>query len=160
MNKKILVAYFSHSGNTEVVANNIKETVGDDIFEIKTVEPYPNEYNLVVDKAKKEQDNDYRPKLKADVQDMDSYDVFFVGYPNWWGTMPMAVFKFLEEYDFSEKTIVPFCTHEGSGLGRSEKDIAQLCPESTVLNGLAIYGSQVNSAKKDVAKWLSTLGMI
>ncbi|MCE7700148.1 MAG: flavodoxin [Methanobacterium paludis] len=160
MNKKILVAYFSHSGNTEVVANNIKETVGADIFEIKTVERYPNEYNLVVDKAKKEQDTDYRPKLTANVQDIDSYDVVFVGYPNWWGTMPMAVFTFMGEYDFSEKTIVPFCTHEGSGLGRSEKDVAQLCPESTVLKGLAIYGSRVNSAKKDVENWLSTLGMI
>lgn len=159
MNKKILVAYFSHSGNTEAVANNIKETVGADIFEIKTTESYPSEYNLVVDKAKKEQDTDYRPRLTAKVQDMDTYNFVFLGYPNWWGTMPMAVFTFLEEHDLSGKTIVPFCTHEGSRLGQSEKDVAQICPKATLLKGLPIRGSRVSDAKKDVENWLSKLGM-
>lgn len=79
---------------------------------------------------------------------MDSYNVIFLGYPNWWGTMPMPVFTFLGEYDFSGKTIVPFCTHEGSGSGRSEKDIAKLCPKATILKGLAIHGSRVSAAKK------------
>jgi flavodoxin len=132
----ILVAYFSHTGNTRVIANQIHENVGGDIFEIVTVDPYPDDYNACVDKAKQEQDDNSRPELATKVENMDSYDVVFVGYPNWWGTMPMAVFTFLEEYDFSGKTIVPFCTHEGSGLGRSVEDIKELCPQSTILEGL------------------------
>ncbi|GIM28329.1 hypothetical protein CPJCM30710_09950 [Clostridium polyendosporum] len=158
--RKILVAYFSHSGNTQVIANQIHERVGGDIFEIKTVDPYPTDYNTLVDQAKQEQQDNYRPKLTTKVENMDSYDVIFVGYPNWWGTMPMAVFTFLEQYNFSGKTIIPFCTHEGSGLGRSVTDIKKLCPQSTILDGLAIRGRNVKSAKEDVSAWLRKLGMI
>jgi flavodoxin len=157
---KILVAFFSHSGNTEVVANNIKENVGGDLFEIRTVEPYPADYNAVVDKARKELDAHYRPKLATKVENMDSYDVIFIGYPNWWATIPMGVFTFFEEYDFSGKTIIPFCTHEGSGLGRSERDIKKLCPNSNVLEGLAIRGSSVNKAQNNVSAWLHKLGIM
>lgn len=92
-----------------------------------------------------------RPGLTDHLDSLASYDVIFVGYPNWWGTMPMPVFTFLEEYDFVGKTIIPFCTHEGSGLGKSEKDIARLCSKAKVLKGLAVHGSYVNDAKKDVA---------
>lgn len=157
--RKILVAYFSHSGNTKVVANSIKETVGGDLFEIGTVEAYPTEYGAVVDKAKREQQADYRPKLTTKVQDMDAYDVVFVGYPNWWSTIPMGVFTFLEAYDLAGKTIIPFCTHEGSGLGRSVRDIRRLCPSSNVLDGLAVRGSSVNRAQSDVSAWLHKLGI-
>lgn len=157
--EKILIAYFSHSGNTGVIANQICEFVGGDIFEIETVNVYPTNYNAVVKVAGQEQKSNHRPELKAKVQNLDSYEVIFVGYPNWWGTMPMAVFTFLEEYDFSRKTIIPFCTHEGSGLGRSAKDIANLCPQSKVLDGLAIRGSSVRNAKKVVSEWLDKLGM-
>lgn len=157
--KKILVAYFSHSGNTRVIANQIHEKVGGDIFEIVTVNPYPTDYNALVDQAKQEQEENYRPQLKTKVENMDSYDVVFVGYPDWWGTMPMPVFTFLEEYNFSGKTIIPFCTHEGSGLGRSVEDIKKLCPQSTILNGLAIRGSDVKNAQSDVSKWLHEIGM-
>lgn len=157
--KKILVAYFSHSGNTKVVANSIKENVGSDIFEVKTVESYPTNYNAVVDKAKKEQNADYRPELATKVHDMDAYDIIFVGYPNWWSTMPMGVFTFFETYDFSGKTIIPFCTHEGSGLGRSMSDIKKLCPKSNVIDGLAIRGTSVNKAQNDVLAWLHRLGI-
>ena len=108
---KILIAYFSHSGNTKVVANSIKENIGGDIFEIKTSLSYPTSYNAVVDKAKKEQNANDRPELISHVENMDSYNVIFIGYPNWWGTIPMAEFTFLEEYNFSGKTIIPFCTH-------------------------------------------------
>lgn len=159
-NKKTLVAYFSHSGNTQVIANEIQEAVGGDIFQIKTVDPYPTDYNAVVDQAKKEQQDNYRPKLATKVENMDSYDVIFVGYPNWWGTMPMAVFTFLEEYNLSGKTIIPFCTHEGSGLGRSVTDIKKLCPQSTIEDGLAIRGKNVKNAKEDVSEWLRKLGMV
>jgi flavodoxin len=111
-----------------------------------------------VDKAKKEQAADYRPILGTKV-DMDLYDVIFIGYPNWWGTTPMAIFTFFEEYDFSGKTIIAFCTHEGSGLGRSVGDIKKLCPKSNVLDGLAIRGSRVNRAQNDLSVWFQKLGM-
>ncbi len=157
--KKILVAYFSHSGNTRVIANQIHENVGGDIFEIVTVDPYPTEYNAVVDQAKQEQEDNYRPELATGVENMSSYDVVFIGYPNWWGTMPMPVFSFLEEYNFSGKTIIPFCTHEGSGLGKSVEDITKICPQSTIQKGLAIRGSSVETAQDDVSEWLHEIGM-
>jgi flavodoxin len=156
---KSLIAFFSHSGNTEVIANTIKENAGGDLFQIKTIESYPTNYNAVVDKARQEQDAGCRPELAIKVTDMDSYDVIYIGYPNWWSTIPMAIFTFFESYDFWGKTIIPFCTHEGSGMGRSARDIKKLCPNSNVLEGLAIRGSSVNRAGKDVAAWLRKLGI-
>lgn len=157
---KILVAYFTHSGNTQVIAENIREIAGGDLFQIRTVETYPSDYNAVVGVAKKEQNENIRPELATKVENMGSYDVVFVGYPNWWGTIPMGVFTFLEGYDFSGKTIVPFCTHGGSALGRSENDIKRLCPHSTVLSGLAVSGSSVRSAQGNVTTWLRKLGIM
>jgi flavodoxin len=156
---KILVAYFSWNGNTRVIANQIHQSVGGDIFEIKTVNPYPKEYRPTTEVAKQEQEANARPALSTQVNGMDSYDVVFVGYPNWWGTLPMALFTFLEQYDFSGKAIIPFCTHEGSALGRSVIDIKKLCPQSTVLEGLAIRGGSVNSgsAQDTVNAWLRGL---
>lgn len=157
--KKILIAYFSHSGNTKVIANDIKATVGGDLFEIKTVEPYPTLYTAVVEQAGKEQKVDTRPKLLSAVENMDAYDTVFIGYPNWWATMPMGVFTFLESYDFSNKTILPFCTHEGSGLGRSVRDIQKLCPNSIFGEGLAIRGGSVHRAQNYVTVWLKKMGV-
>ncbi len=156
----ILAAYFSHSGNTREIANQIHECVGGDIFEIVTVDPYPDDYDTVVDQARQEQEDDYRPELATEVEHMDSYNVVFIGYPNWWGTMPMAVFTFLEGYDFSGKTIVPYCTHEGSRLGRSVKDITKLSSQSTILDGLAVRGGDVKNAQNEVSEWLREIGMI
>ena len=154
-----LSAYFSHSGNTREIAHLIHEYVGGDVFEIVSVDPYPSDYDEVVEQARKELKKDYRPGLKTKVENMDSYDVVFVGYPNWWGTIPMPVATFLSEYDFSGKTLVPFCTHEGSALGRSVADIKGLCPQSTILEGLPIRGSDVKNAKNKVSGWLRELGM-
>ncbi|MBP2032079.1 flavodoxin [Clostridium algifaecis] len=151
---KSLIAYFSHSGNTEVIANMIKENVGCDLFKIETVEKYPSNYNDVVNVARKEQNADSRPKLARKVENMDSYNVIYIGFPNWWGTIPMCVFTFFESYDFSGKTIIPFCTNEGSGMGRSEHDIKKLCPKSNVLSGLPIRGSSVHGSEKEVSRWL------
>lgn len=159
-NKKILIAYFSKAGNTREIANQIHANIGGDLFEIATVDRYPADYNATVDQAKREQETNYRPKLTAAVQNMAAYDVIFVGYPNWWGTMPMAVFTFLEGYNFAGKTIIPFSTHEGSRLGRSVSDLRQLCPQATILDGLAIRGSSAKSAQNDVATWLRQIGMI
>lgn len=169
--KKCLIAYYSRAGNnyvsgkivnlpvgnTKVVADMIREIIRGDVFSIDTVQSYPKDYSATTNVAKKELNENARPELSSHVDNMESYNVIFLGYPNWWGTMPMPVFTFLDEYDFSGKTIVPFCTHEGSGLGRSENDISKLCPEAILLKGLAIHGSRVNAAKKDVADWLNKL---
>ncbi|MFZ3132246.1 MAG: flavodoxin [Desulfosporosinus sp.] len=130
---KVLIAFFSIGslkiGNTEVAAEMLNEITGGDLYKINTANKYP--------------------------QNMGEYDTIILGYPNWWGTMPMAVFTFLESYDFSGKTIIPFCTHEGSGLGDSEKDIAKLCPHASILKGLAIHDANVTNAKKDITQWLN-----
>ncbi len=152
--KKILVAYFSHSGNSREIANQIHKSVGGDIFEIQSVKPYPNDYDAVVKQAKQELDSGYKPTLKTKVENIKSYDFVFIGYPNWWGTVPAPVRTFLSEYDFSEKTIVPFCTHEGSRLGRSVSDISKLCPKSTLLDGVGIWGREVKTAQNKVSGWL------
>lgn len=151
---EILIAYFSHSGNTRAVAQQIHRTTGGDLFEIATLKPYPRDYNTVVDLAKQELSANSRPELKDKVKNMARYKLMILGYPNWWSTMPMAVFTFLEQYDFSGKTILPYCTHGGSRMGRSEIDIARLCPKATILDGLAIRDSNVKVSQSDVTDWL------
>ena len=94
------------------------------------------------------------------MESVQPYDVIFIGYPNWWGTMPMALFTFLEKHDVAGKTLVPFCTHEGSALGRGPRDIAGLCPEARVLEGLAVRGSDASEAQKDVDTWLRRIGLL
>lgn len=167
-NKKCLAAYFSRKGknyvngsivnlsvgNTEAAAAMIQELTGCDMFHIDTTESYPVDYTETTEVAQQELRNNVRPELNSHVEDMDSYDVIFLGYPNWWGTMPMAVFTFLEEYDFSGKTIMPFCTHEGSGMGHSESDIKKLYKNANVQKGLSIRGSSVKGAKNDISRWL------
>lgn len=152
--KKILVVYFSHSGNTKEIANQIKDLTGGDIFEIQPVNAYPSDYQACVDQAKKEINAKYRPALKTRVKNISSYDIIFVGSPCWWSTMAPPVATFLSSYDLSGKTIVPFMTHEGSEMGRTVSDIKKLCPKSTVTEGLAIRGSDVKHAKGNVMKWL------
>jgi flavodoxin len=155
--KKILVAYFSHSGNTRAVAYDICKKVDGEFFEIQTVKPYPSDYNTVVDIAKRELKADFRPELKSKLKNSGQYDVIFVGYPNWWGTYPQAVKVFLSTHDFSGKTIIPFCTHEGSELGRSVADLKKLCPKSTILEGLAIRGSAAHNSHDRIDEWLKKL---
>ncbi|HSP47199.1 MAG TPA: flavodoxin, partial [Clostridiaceae bacterium] len=123
-------------------------------FEIETVKSYPEDYTETTKVAEKELEVKARPELTGTVADMDKYDVIYLGYPNWWGTMPMAVYTFLESYDLSGKTIIPFCTHEGSGMGSSEWEIKKLCRNSKVLPGLAIQGSKVARADKEIQDWL------
>jgi flavodoxin len=166
--EKCLIAYYSREGNnyvdgrivnlsignTEVVAKIIQEITEGDLFQIDTVNSYPEDYTETTNVAKKEQDDNARPELSTHVKNMDSYNVILLGYPNWYGTMPMALCTFLEEYDFFGKTIIPFCTHEGGGLGRSENDIAKLCPQSTIFDGLTIRGRDVKNSQNDISKWL------
>jgi flavodoxin len=170
---KSLIAYFSRKGNNyvggsivnlpvgnaEVIAKKIRELTGSDMFQIKTVKSYPDDYTETTNVAKEELRRNARPELTETIDDMDSYDVIYLGYPNWYGTIPMAVFTFLESYDFSGKTIIPYCTHEGSGMGSSERDIKKLCPSAKVLSGLAIAGRSVGKADKELASWLKKPGM-
>jgi len=152
--KKILVGYFSRSGNTHEIANQIHKSVGGDIFQIQAVKPYPDDYDAVVQQARQELDSGYKPALKTKIENIKSYDLVFIGYPIWWGTFPAPVKTFLSEYGFSGKTIVPFCTHEGSGLGRSVSDISKFCSKSTLLDSIAIWGRDVKSAQNEVSEWL------
>jgi flavodoxin len=155
--KKILVAYFSHSGNTREIANQIHKSTGGDIFEIQTVKPYPDDYDAVVQQAKQELKSGHKPDIKTKIENIKPYDLVFIGYPNWCNTIPAPVMAFLSQYDFSGKTIVPFFTHEGSGLGRSVTDISKLCPKSSLLDGVAIRGSDVKTAQKKLSEWLQKI---
>ena len=158
--RKILVACFSHSGNTREIANQIHRNVGGDVFQIEAVNPYPDDYDAVVERAGQELHSGYRPTLTARVESIKPYDLVFIGYPNWWGTIPAPVRVFLTEYDLSGKIVAPFCTHEGSGLGRSVADIARLCPKSALLDGLAIRGSTAKTAQGKVSEWLRQVGIL
>ena len=141
-------------GNTEIIAEVIQQAVGGDLFEIDTVKTYPEDYYACIEEAKQELRAQARPELKGYAENLEDYDTIFLGYPNWWGTMPMAMCTFLEHYDFAGKTVVPFCTNEGSGMGSSEKDVRKLCPGAAVLSGLAIHGAEAAQAKGKVEAWL------
>jgi flavodoxin len=118
------------------------------------VDKYPSGYRDTTDQAKTEQNKETRPALSTHIDNMDDYDTVILIYPNWWGGLPMPVLTFLEEYDFTGKTILPLCTHEGSGLGSTEKEIADACPQATVSEGLAVRGGKAADAKSDVEEWL------
>lgn len=141
-------------GNTEVAAGIIKELTGADLFKLEQLKHYARDYNECIAQAQADQRQNARPDLKSFPETLDEYDVIYLGYPNYWSTMPMAVFTFLEHFDFSGKTIKPFCTHEGSGLGSSLSDIKKLCPAAKVEKGLAIHGGSVKRSRKDIEKWV------
>lgn len=142
------------TGNTEIAAGMIADMTGADLFRIEQKVPYAKGYNECIAQAQEDQRSDARPELTSYPDSIDEYDVIYLGYPNYWSTMPMAVFTFLEHFDFSGKVIKPFCTHEGSGMGRSMDDIRKLCPDADVRDGLAIHGASVSKAKKDIENWL------
>ena len=152
--KKMLVAYFSHSGNTRTVAEQIREATGADIFEIEPAAAYPTNYQAVVDQAKKEVNSGFKPALKSKPENLGKYDIIFVGSPCWWYTIAPPVATFLSSYDLSGKTIAPFMTHEGSRMGHSEADIKKLCTTATVENGLAIHGGNVANSENEIKNWV------
>ena len=146
-------------GNVEYMAAAIKEAVGGDLFRIETVEQYPLNHDSLVDQAAEEQEANTRPELATHIENPGQYDIVFLGYPNWWGDMPQALYTFLEEYDFSGKMIIPFCPHGGSGFSRTESTIAVLQPNAVVSeNGLTISRDDVSDSYDRIAQWAMELG--
>lgn len=155
--KKVLVVYFSETGNTQKLAKLISDEVGGDFRRIETVKPYPTGQELF-DYTKNERDNDERPELKDLEVNMDDYDVVFVGYPIWWYTLPMPIYTFFDKYDFDDKIIVPFNTHEGSGDGGTYSTIKNWEKNAEVLDGLAIRGGDMESDQTTrIRNWLKGL---
>ena len=165
---KSLILYFSRAGNnytnegiknleignTEIIANYIKEFSDADVFKIEPLNEYPEDYMECTEVAKKELDDGARPDLKEYIEDISEYDTIYLGFPNWWNSMPMPVWTQLEKLDFEGKTIKPFVTHEGSGFGKSESDIKKLCPGAKLSKGLSIQGSFVEDSRKKVKHWV------
>lgn len=141
-------------GNTEVAAGIIRELTDGELFKLEQVQSYSKDYNECIAEAQADQKRNARPELKRYPDTIEGYDTIYLGFPNYWGTMPMAVFTFLEHFDFDGKIIRPFCTHEGSGMGNSVNDIKRLCPGAKVEKGLAIRGSSVKNSKKDIENWI------
>ncbi len=166
---KTLIAFFSRAdenyfggamryvkvGNTEIVANIMKELIEADTFKIEMKNPYSPVYMTCIDEAKKDLRDGARPELVNMPDNIDEYDTIILGYPNYWGTMPMAVVTFLENYDFSGKTILPLCTNEGSGMGSSERDVKKYASGAIVKSGLSITGSRAADSKGAVEKWFA-----
>ncbi len=171
---KTLIAYFSRAdenyfagamryvkvGNTEIVVNKMKELIDADTFRIEMKNPYSPVYMTCIEEAKRDLRAKARPELASLPESIAEYDTIILAYPNYWGTMPMAVFTFLEAFDFTGKTILPLCTNEGSGMGGSERDIKKTCPGADVKAGLSITGSQAANSKASVQKWLSANGLL
>lgn len=158
--EKVLVLYFSQSGNTEAVANIIHDEIGGDIIKLETVQIYPSDYNELVDYAQQEKNKNARPELKTKINNIEQYDTIFLGYPNWWGDMPMPIYTFLDEYDLSGKTIAPFITHGGSGLSGTPNKIKKEEPNAIVTEGLAISGSSARNSQNTVKDWISKIDII
>ena len=152
---KVLIAYFSWGGNTRGAAEEIAKQTGADLFEIQMVEPYSTDYNTVLDQAQADQNAQARPELSTHVENMDQYDTILLGYPNWWASIPMPVASFLEEYNFSGKTIIPFCSHGGGRFGQSLTAIAKLAPDAAMGEALSIHYSGGSTLSTDIAEWLA-----
>lgn len=180
--KKILIAYFTWADNTFVaepssvdinaitsasvlppgdaglIARWIQEETGGDLFSIITENKYSSNYDECLNKARAERDNNERPKLVGKVNNMNDYDVIFLGFPNWWYTCPMAVFTFLESYNFSDKTIIPFCAHGTGGLSRTIRDIKRIIPnDCEILDAIGIYRPEVRNSRSRIINWVKSL---
>ena len=165
---KDLIIYFSHAGenyfggelkviekgNTEVIADFIQKYTDADMFKVKPLNDYPQDYMKCTEIAKKEQEEDARPELKESLDDISEYEIVYIGFPNWWGTLPMPVWTQLEKLDFTGKTVKPFVTHEGSGFGTSLKDLKKLCEGADIKKGLSTQGSKVYEAETSVKHWV------
>ncbi|MEY8420801.1 flavodoxin [Oscillospiraceae bacterium 44-5] len=144
-------------GNTQYMAYVIQEHENADIFRIEPVNPYPTDHSTLVDQARNEQDRDFRPAIAGRISNLADYDTIYLGYPNWWGDMPMILYSFLEQYDFSGKTIIPFNTHGGSGFSGTIGTIRSLEPQAEVLDGLSISRNSIQNARQEIINWLDSM---
>lgn len=156
----VLIAYFSWSGNTKQLAEMIQEQMGGELFEIEPETPYTDDINELSGISLQEQRDNIRPALSSAAPDMSQYDVIFIGFPNWWNNMPMPVFTFLEGYDFSGKTVIPFTTYGNGVWGKSVDSIRNTLPDAIILDGLAIQEHELQDASSEVSEWLQGLGLI
>ena len=170
---QILIAYFSHAGqnyvngnivdlpvgNTKIIAEKFHRLTGAPLYHIEQEQVYPEDYHQLTEFAKKELRDNARPALKAKLPDLNKVNFIFLAYPNWWGTMPMPVWTFLESINSTNMKVAPLCTNEGSGMGRSEKDLRKLCPNAEILAGLPIIGHEVENSENVLKTWLKGLGI-
>lgn len=154
---KVLIVYYSRTGNTEELAKIISDKVNGDLFKIETVKEYPSEYQEMTDVAQEEKNNNTRPVIK-ETRSVREYDTVFIGCPIWWGTCPMAMFTYIESQDFTGKTIIPFTTSGGSGLGTVEDDIKESSNAKNYLKGFTVSGSNVDNSSDSVTDWLESIG--
>ena len=155
----VLIAYFSWSGNTEQVAQIIQQETGGDLFEITPATPYTDDYNELLDIAQQEQSDNARPELAGQVENWEQYDTIFVGYPNWWSDAPMAVYTFLESYDWDGKTLIPFNTSASGGFGRSLPGLEESASGAAILEGISFTERTLGDAQSEVTAWLDGLGL-
>ncbi|MCD8090445.1 MAG: NAD(P)H-dependent oxidoreductase [Clostridiales bacterium] len=154
-----LVVYFSWSGNTETIANEIAAQTGADVFELTPVTPYSDDYDTVLDEAQAEQSENARPEISGSIENIENYDVIYLGFPNWWGDMPMILYSFLDDYDLSGKTIAPFVSSGGSGFSNTLSTIAENEPEASLTEGLSLSSSASKNPGDAVAEWLNSIGL-
>ena len=168
-NAKVLIVFFSHAGenyvvgnikvgNTKLVADEIQKVTGGDEFEIVAERNYDMPYGSLTKLAKEEQERNEKPAFKGEVKDIDKYSTVFIGGPVWWGTYPQVMFSFFDKYDLNGKTIIPFTTHEGSGLGSVVEDLKKLYPNATFKEAFSIYGHETRNDLSKVDKWIKSLG--
>lgn len=158
MKTDILIAYYSWSGNTRKIAELIERETGGDVFEIEPVQPYINDCRAFVKQAKEETEAGFRPELKAMPKDA-SHSVVFLGSPIWWYTMAPPLTTFIDRFDLGGKTVIPFHTHGGGGVGVFETDIAKMCPNSTITEGFGAYNSGGNETAAQIGSWLRSIGL-
>lgn len=154
MGNKVLVAYYSHSGNTEKIANAIQTITGGTIFKIEPLVAYPTSYNVVVEQAKNEINKGYMPELKNNINNLEEFDIVYLGTPNWWSTIAPPVAKFLLENDLSGKIIAPFCTHGGGGLSGIQREIKKACSDTTIAESFVVYGSGGSDVEELLTNWI------
>jgi flavodoxin len=157
--EKILIAYFSWSGNTRTLAGEISRQTGGDLLEIIPAEPYPEDFDKTAERWHRERNADERPPIITVVENIDAYQTIFVGYPIWSSNLPAVVRTFLAQYDLSGKKVIPFCTHGGSGFGRSLDTLKRLCPGAVIARGFEVYGTRAAVAGEEISKWLREIGL-
>lgn len=154
---KELIVYFSWSGNTQSVATEIQNQTGADVFQLMPVEPYTDDYDALLDIAQEEQRSGARPEISDSIENFENYEVIYLGFPNWWGDMPMILYSFLDDYDLSGKAIIPFVTSGGSGFSDTISTIKSMEPDAEVLDGLSLGSSQAAEPASAVTDWLNGL---